>query len=118
MSRRIGATRLWIRRTDDDRFQLSCLFRSKHTGADDKTDAEGNLQGKRCAPAFCDVDDELGMFPIFELRAGHVKWTSMYFSQLDVARADAKRSPFVTHGRGTVATAAALEKHQFPMFSP
>jgi hypothetical protein len=76
------------------------------------------LRGFKCeagAASGHDVNDELGMLPVFELCCADVEFAAGDFAEKDVLRADAELAGLEAHRGRTVAASARLVKHQRPM---
>ena len=96
-----------------DQRQLSQLRIREHVAARQKTQTLGRLEGKAAATAGNNIDDELGMLPIFELRGANVERNIADRAEPHVATTGPKLTRRIAHGGRPVTTAAGLMKHEW-----
>jgi hypothetical protein len=80
--------------------------------ADEEALACGAFKGEHSAAAGDHVEGELGVLPIFELRAGHVEGLVVDGAELDVGVSDHELVAGIAHGGAAVATAAGLVEEE------
>ena len=73
------------------------------------------LEREHTATAFDDVDRQLRVLPVFELRGAYVERRSTNLAEQDVAIADDEIVLRITHRRRSIATSAGLVKQQRTM---
>jgi hypothetical protein len=83
---------------------------------DKKSDTQGYLKRKAAAPAFCNVQDQLRMFPVGILVGRHIELTAFDLAEAEINRTQFELAIDKTHGLAAIAASAALVKHQRPMF--
>src|ERR1700704_3957888 len=86
---------------------------TKYTAARQEPHPFGRLEGKAAATAGNNIDDELGMLPIFELRGANVERNIADRAEPYVAATGPKLTRRIAHGGRTVTTAAGLMKHKW-----
>ncbi len=77
-----------------------------------EADAFGAFEGEHAAAAGDDVEGELGVLPVLELRAGDVEGCFAEGAEEDVALAGEEVAEREAHGGGAVAAAAGLMEHE------
>ena len=95
-----------------DGFQGCVFVVGEDAGSDEEAEAFGAFEGEHAAAAGYHVHSELGVFPVFELAAAHIKWRVANFAQPDVIIPQQELAARKAHRRAAVAAAAGLMKHQ------
>src|SRR5207253_7054687 len=74
--------------------------------------ALGALEREHATASGDDVDGEMRMLPVFELRRAHVERRAADFAQLDIGSANEERSHGIAHRARAIATPARLMKDE------
>lgn len=94
------------------------LLVREHSGFDYETDTHGNFQTKAGTATLRHINGKLGVLPIVKLVFTHVKITVVDGPQPHIGLIEHQLPFWEAHGRGTIATASALVKHELAMFFP
>jgi hypothetical protein len=88
------------------RLKFGNLLVTEYAAAGQKTNAFRRFKRKAGAASGHDVNNELGMLPVFELRSADIEFAAGYFAEQDVLRANAKLAGREAHRGRTVAASA------------
>src|SRR5437867_4297456 len=81
-------------------------------GPREEAQALGALEREHATASDDDVDGEMRMLPVFELRRAHVERRAADIAQLDVGSANEELSHGIAHRARPIATPARLMKHE------
>src|SRR5580700_10884410 len=84
-------------------------------GARQEAHALRAFERKHTSASGHDIDDQMRVLPVFELRSPDVERMTADLTQQDVLRPDHKIATWIAHRGAAIAAAPRLMKHQRPM---